>query len=270
MGRPSIFSREYETRMKRRKRTIFLLFLIIMISIGVFTFKGNLKSSIVKAKDRISTLFDKEEVKNNENQITTNKDINEESTIQEEIVEVDKEEEKFIDIKLSNGDVLKALYEGDGEGRRFKLISGLQGGNKADISPSGKSIILSDSFTQDLKLINSEGKEINISKLEYVSKNGEIFAKDSIISKYAGYNWGSSARFIDETHIVYLSQLPYFGTGDLDTYVWMIDTSNAQHKTIWKLKGKEISIGSLKEGKLEVSVDKKLYLLLPDGNVSSM
>ena len=279
MRKPSIFSREYEVKMKKRRRRVFLLVFVLVIAVVLFTFRSNLNSYITKSKENIAAIFsskknDAADNKPNDKTEDINKaeDKLEEQSKQEETVQNTQpdQEETSTEIKFSNGDVVKALYEGEGDNKKYKLIPGLQNGNSADISPSGKTIVASDVKSQDLKLIDINGSETVITKPQYVSKNGEVFKKDNIINKYQGYNWGSSAKFIDDSHIAYLSQLPYFKTDDIDTYVWTIDTSNGNHKAIWNLKGKNISLENLNDNKLEVIVDGKKYLLSPDGNVSNV
>lgn len=57
MGRPSIFSKEYEKKMKKRKKMIFIGVIIITFCSGVFLFIGmentkNIKNSVTKIFQR--------------------------------------------------------------------------------------------------------------------------------------------------------------------------------------------------------------------------
>lgn len=279
MGKPSIFSREYEMKMKRRRRRVFSLIFVLVIIVGIFTFRSNLNTYITKAKDGISSIFNKKDEGTTENQLATNKeeetkvieDSNKEETVPEQKpVNDSQEQEQAVEIKFANGETAKALYEGEGDSKQYKLITGLQNSNTAYISPSGKSIIATDATSQDLKLIDINGAESIVTKGQYVSKAGDTFNKDDIINKYQGYKWANDARFIDDSHIAYLSYLPYFKTGDIDTYVWILDTSNGNHVAVWSLKGKNLSFGNSTDNKLEVTVDEKKYLLMPNGSVSKL
>lgn len=278
MGKPSIFSREYEIKMKRRRRRIFSLIFVLVIIVGIFAFRSNLNTYITKAKDGISSIFNKKD-EANENQLATSKEegteVIEDSNKEENITEQQpvnnpQDQEQAVEIKFGNGDTAKALYEGEGDNKQYKLVTGLQNSNTAYVSPSGKSIIATDITTQDLKLIDINGAETIVTKTQYVSKAGETFNKDDIIKRYQGYKWANDGRFIDDSHIAYLSYLPYFKTGDIDTYVWILDTSKGTHTAIWGLKGKNISFGNVTDNKLEVTVDEKKYLLMSNGSVSNL
>lgn len=105
-----------------------------------------------------------------------------------------------------------------------------------------------------MKIFNSNKKESNITKDKYTAPNGEVFNKDSVIKTYEGYLWNVEARFITDTKVAYISNVPYFGY-DLNKYIWVIDLNNNTHSTLWNSKGKEIKFGDLKEKGLEVVID---------------
>ncbi|WP_238882346.1 hypothetical protein [Clostridium sp. YIM B02551] len=273
MGKPSIFSREYERKMKRRRNTIiFSIIIILLVSVGVI-FNTKAIKFLSYAKNSITSIFakdkNKEADKNSTKEDTTKQESN--SAEANQPADTKKEEavqEKSMDIKLSNGEVLKAIYEGDGSNRVYKFVSGSSNAGNAEINPSSKLILVMDNLTQDIKTYNTDGKETVITKPEYVTSKGESFPKDKMLSTYSGYVWCKDARFIDDSHIAYLSQLPYFGTGELDTYVWIIDLGTGEHKAVWNLKGKNISLGNLKDGGIQVAIDNNTSLLMPDGNVT--
>ncbi|MDD7792978.1 hypothetical protein [Clostridium sp. 'White wine YQ'] len=273
MGKPSIFSREYERKMKRRRNTIiFSIIIILLVSVGV-VFNTKAIKFLSYAKNSITSIFakdkNKEADKNSTNEDTTKKESTTAETNQP--TNTKKEEavqEKSMDIKLSNGEVLKAIYEGDGSSRVYKFVSGSSNAGNAEISPSSKLILVMDNLTQDIKTYNTDGQEAVITKAEYVTSKGESFPKDKMLSTYSGYVWCKDARFIDDSHIAYLSQLPYFGTGELDTYVWIIDLGTGEHRAVWNLKGKNVSLGNLKDGGIQVAIDNNTSLLMPDGSVT--
>lgn len=260
----SIFSREYRLRKKRRRRRrriTALVLIIALVGVGAFVFRGKVTKLLShKAENNI--------VDSNKNNITLNNTPQDDaSKIKDSENKEEPKEEKGIDIKLSNGDTIKALYEGEGDGKKFKFISGVQGNNKVDISPSGKNILVSDGTSQDIKIVNLNGEEKVLSSQQYVTKGKKVFKKENILNTNKGYNWASSAKFITETHGVFLSQLPYFGSVATDTYVWFLDITNGSQRMLGNLKGKNINIGEVKDNRLHITIDSKEFFVDENGNV---
>ena len=53
----------------------------------------------------------------------------------------------------------------------------------------------------------------DVTKKEYISTSKQTFSKDKMLAAYEEYIWHSIPSFIDENTIIYISQLPYFGSG---------------------------------------------------------
>ena len=101
-----------------------------------------------------------------------------------------------------------------------------------------------------------KGNMINATKMQYVSTQGTIFLKEDCINSYPGYIWHSQAKFIDEDNIVYVSQMPYFGSAAVDKYVWRYNLKTKVEEIVWGIKGNDIKIGQTNKDKgIEIVCD---------------
>lgn len=265
MGKSSIFSKEYEKKKRRKRRTIVIsvLLIILAISCAIMYSTGNIsfekvkKMFSIKSDDKNNTKVTKPEIKKEEKKETP-KDNSETNT---------KIEKQYIEIKLSSGTKGKAVYDGEGEGKKYVLVEPLQDGSTFDISKSAKNVLVNDATTQEIKLYDINGTEKNLTKLNYYTQSGQTFSKDSIIKQYPGYIWSKSAKFIDDDHIIYLSQLPWFKTADADVFAWIIDIKTGEHRTLWNVKGKKVNIGSLNDKGIAVDIDGNSKTVTVDGNI---
>lgn len=121
---------------------------------------------------------------------------------------------------------------------------------------------------QNMKLINIDGKVTDITKKEYVSKKGDKFKKEVKIKENKNYLWHSEPKFMDDENIVYVSNLPYFGTAATNQYAWIYNIKTKKDTVIWKTKGKKITIGKIvpKKG-IEIKVDKNEYIISNKGSI---
>ena len=117
-----------------------------------------------------------------------------------------------------------------------------------------------------MRVFNVEGKEVSITKDKYVAPNGEIFNKETILQTYSGYLWNVEAKFISDTKVAYITNLPYFGT-DLNKYIWVVDLNDNSHKTLWNSKGKDIKFGEIKEKGLEATIDGNIKYVNSNGDL---
>lgn len=265
MAKTSIFSKEYEKRRRRKRRRIVLAVVLIMLIVGcgVLYSQGNIYL------DKIKNIFvNKNEPKNKIKEQSPNNTVdNSKKNSQENKNEQKSEEKKFIEIKLASGSSAKALYDEDSTGKKFVLVEPLQDGSTFDISKSAKNILINDATTQEIKIYDTNGTEKNVTKPNYTTQSGQVFTKDNILKQYQGYAWSKNAKFIDDDHIVYLSQLPWFKTGDADTFMWLIDVNTGEHKTLWNVKGKQIQIGTLNDKGITVVIDGNNKTVTADGNL---
>ena len=265
MGKPSIFSKDYEKRMKKRKRRIAITFIIlIFIVVGAwFSRRINIKN-IVSIK-KIS-IFDKNKnVKqdNSQKALTTDNNSN---TKKEEVKKEEVKKEDGYNFSLSSGEKVKIIYELNGKDKKFKYIYPLESKVIYDISPSGKLITIYDSKAQRIYYMNIEGKVSDITKPNYTSTNGQFsVTREQQLGINSGYIWCESPKFIDENTIAYVSQLPWFNKNT--KYIWTVDLKNNIHKNIQGLEGNDVKMERLNEKGLGIMVDKENFTLKPNGEI---
>lgn len=262
MGKPSIFSKEYERRMKRRKKTLSFLFIIFSLFIGgiYFTFNSQLQKNI---KEVLYTFINnsKQDVdsssveKNDKNILPTKPNSVSDNSI----------EEKFIEVKLPSK-TIKLAYEEENGKKRYQLMTPLEQNEYFDISPSAEKVIINDS-SQLLLMINNKGDLLDITNKSYKTiSDGKVILRQTMLKTYNGYIWSIKPKFINDNTIVYLSQLPWFGRSNLNTYVWILDLNSQSHRPIYEAKGKNITFGQIKNNGIEVEIDGTNGIITAEGN----
>lgn len=268
MAKPSIFSRDYEKRMRKRRITTIVIVLVVLGVVFSLFFKFKIQNmDFGNLKERIQAWVDTGKP---EEELT---DSSEESEEESESIEpeVKVPEKLTMDLNVSEGVVLKAEYVEENGEKKFISVDPVEG-ITYDISPSGKQILITDSI-QNLKLFNIDGTDKDITKVSYISGAGTTFTKEQTLLGTPEYLWHSQVRFIDETRIAYVSQLPYFGSSATNKYVWLVDVTNAPEqmieRVIWELKAPDITFGELVPEKgLQVNENGSTFYLNGDGVVS--
>ncbi|MPQ44641.1 YncE family protein [Clostridium tarantellae] len=262
MGKPSIFSKNYQKKMKRRKITIITL-IIIIIALGGTFILGNFSNFNVK--DKVKYFFNKSKMlngnlvekqnKDSENLNTieqkTNKNINDQNSEKKDIIK-----EKTITSTLSSGDKIYIKYE-ENSTNSEKTILTVEGNGKYsfDISPDKKKVVVLDDLSQDMKVIDVNLGEKDITKPSYTTSKGKTYNKEDILKSFPNQIWGIEPKFLDDNNIVYISNLPYFGDGDLYKYIWIFDLNTGEYKVLFNSKGKDIKFNELDINKLIVNID---------------
>lgn len=247
MAKPSIFSKDYQKRMKRRKIFIGSTIVLVIVIGGLLVVKKSLTSNTNGNQSSEVNRENKEEIEKK----------------QEDIVSVPKEENKkeetSIEEKSVNGPVvddtpLKIQYE---ERNGEKLILSVVGGGTYtyDVSPDKKKVIIIDSKTQDMKTFDIDNGEKNITKANYKTRSGKTFNKEVILRTYPNQIWNDQGKFIDDNTIAYISNLPYFGSGDLDKYIWVVNLKTGNHKVLMNSKAKDIKFKDSTNGILKVELN---------------
>lgn len=248
MGKPSIFSRDYERQMRKRRRRIASISIIVFLIIGIFILKVVYKNINTEAiRNRVQAWIDSDRPKDYVSQEEINEEV--ENSIQEE----EKDEVKIMELKVNDNSVIKVEYEQVDGKEIFKEVKENSNNIYYDINP-GKNIILTIDENQNMKIFNINKKEATVNKDNYVAPNGEVFTKDNVLEIYTDYMWNKNAKFINDTTIAYVSNVPYFGYG-LDQYIWILNLNDNNHKTIWASKAKEIKLNEVKENGLRITID---------------
>lgn len=266
----SIFSREYERRMKRRKIGIVVLIILVILILG-FLIAGDHIKPFIKDKidsigvktdsgDKESVEADKDEVENDE----VAPDSEEKESVPDDVVE---EKELYYDVTISDGVSVKALYDEKDGTKTFKFIE--PGENKVhfDINKSAQNMLLLDEGSQKMVLENIDGTTKDITLETYVSSSKTKFLRTNILSTTPGYVWHKDAKFIDDTHVAYISQLPWFNKKER-YYVWIVDVTTNSHHNIKGLEGASIAIGDVVENGINIDIDGNKFILNSNGNTT--
>lgn len=261
MRKPSIFSRDYEKKIKKRKRIMVTIFILVLLLVGVLVVKFTKKAfDFTDVRAKIQRWIDGDT--SNDNIIGENPEVEEPQETPEEPIVI---EEKIMDIKVNEEKIIKIEYEEVDGKVKFKEVKEVPEGIEYDISPSKELIVVIDD-KQNMKVINSNGEEKNITKESYIAPNGEVFKKDIVQNTYKDYLWHNSPKFINDNNIVYKTNMPYFGY-NLNEYLWIIDINGKNEITLWKSKGKNISIGEIKEKGIEITIDGNVKYINNENNL---
>lgn len=272
MGKPSIFSREYEKKMKRRKRNAIIFSIAIVLVMSSLIIKvvcnpidyTNIKKNIQAWIDSDTTNGSEQtEIASEQIETTNDEEVTDKNSIKEES---EKASEQSIDIPLVSGNIAKAIYVDDNQGGKiFKTLNTTDTGVSFSISPSSKQLIVTDTNLV-ITLYNIDGTSKIVSKDEYISSSGGVFKKEAAIQAQPGYLWNANPKFINEDKIIFVSNRPYFGSAALKQYLWMTDINTNQDKVFWELAGTNIEIGEKEEKGIKVTIDGKIYFIDINGN----
>ena len=267
VGRPSIFSRDYDKKMKVRKRRIAITLLIILLAAVIAAFSG---------KDIILS-WTKAGIKNSNKQ---NSDKNETKlsnagNAKSSKKNAEKENQSGYDITLSSGDKIKAIYENNNGVKKFKYIDPVSSDVPYSISPSCSKMIVYDKNSQGITYITLDGKTTDITRKDYTShQDGTVYTKEATLKNNANYIWCVSPAFIDDDNIIYVSQLPWFVNNNNLKYVWIQNIGTGTQRQIIgpdgnDLAGQNIKINTLSDKGMNVIVDDKNYYIKSDGSISA-
>lgn len=264
MGKPSIFSREYEKRIKRRRKNLMISSFIIVLVISALIIKV-VRNPIdySNIKKNIQAWIDSDNMNSSEPIVKTKEETIDKEPVKEELK---KPLEESIDITLVSGSIAKAIYVNDNNGGKvFKTLNTNDKGVSFNISPSGKQMIVTDTNLV-ITLYNVDGTTKVISKDQYISSSGGVFTKEATMKANPQYLWNANPKFINEEKIVFVSNRPYFGNKALKQYLWMTDIKTDADKVFWESAGASIDIGEKEEKGTRITVDGSIYHIDLNGN----
>ncbi|NFG63312.1 MULTISPECIES: hypothetical protein [unclassified Clostridium] len=263
MAKPSIFSREYEKRMKRRKRNFLIIFIIISLVVIISMIKvlGN-TTDYSNVKQKIQAWIDSDSIQKND-EILSEQGIDQ----VEKEPELPKSEEESFEITLKNGQKVKAIYIKENEDIKFTNIESSDKALVYDISQSGKKILILEN-DQTITLYNVDGTSQIISKEEYKSSKGDVFTRESTIMSNPQYLWNYNPKFVNDDNIVFVSNRPYFGTAATKQYLWITNISNNSDVIKWDLAGAKIEILEREEKGIKITVDGNIYYIDVNCNIA--
>ena len=259
MAKPSIFSKDYQKRMRRR-RTGFAVLIVAVVIFAVAAFitgKNYLsKNNQQNANSASSTT--------STDKTTTDKTKTETKSTETKTADTPKEE--GFDFKLADGTSLKAVYTVTDTMKDFQYVSPKEKNVYFDINPPGDKIVVFDSGAQSMILIDSTGKVQDITSSSYKSSNGTLYKKENVLKAYKGYIWCNSPVFISDTKVAYISQLPYFQKST--EYVWIVDVTTGKNTKINNAySGEKITFGQFESKGMKLDIDGKVYYITATGSV---
>lgn len=261
MVKPSIFSKDYEKKMKKRRKRIGIAVTasVIVVILTVVYIRGTFKALV-------------EETNKVKNSITTEKgkdkaaEEKKATQIAETKAKVDeKKEEQGYAVQLSDGRNINVVYEVKNNDKTFKSIAPADSNVYYNISPSGKNMVIFDDKSQSILLVDTNGNKQDLTNQQYVSTSGTVIEKNSQIANQANYVWCASPRFIDENNIAYVSQLPW--VGKTEKYVWIESIKTKNHMMVQGIQSEDIKFDQLTPKGLQVIAGGRTVYLTASGAI---
>ncbi|NEZ47551.1 tRNA (guanine-N1)-methyltransferase [Clostridium niameyense] len=267
MAKPSIFSKDYERKMKKRKRRKFIGIIAIVL-LGIFLmFNSTNLSNKLKAKlNEIKNETKAEEKMQAEekNKQASKEKPKKDATVKKEEAPI---QDKNVEVELESGVKIKIIYTEDD--KKNKVIKNVDVNNNKltyDINSNKSALTICNTNTQNMFVVDVNGNKQDITNKQYVSTTGQNFAKDAILSSNQGYIWSIDPKFIDNNNIAYISQLPWFNK--TTKYIWIYNMENKNHIYVESGSGENIKFDKLTDKGLTVIVDGKTIYLKPDGSIT--
>ncbi|WMJ79481.1 hypothetical protein RBU49_11330 [Clostridium sp. MB40-C1] len=274
MAKPSIFSKDYHKKMRRRKKAkkigVILVVLIIIswVSFSIGNSNNMLRTAVNKITNKVHKLNKKEAPKQEQQKKNSSEEKRKDET--KNINTKKQEQKKQLDlkqqiesIKLSNGEEVKLTYDLVNNKRQYVDFSPKT--IQYSISSSKKYLVFIDRVNQSMILVDENGNKKDIANKEYISTKGQKFSKDVILKDNPQYIWNASPKILDDNTIIYLSQLPWFNRKE-DKFIWRYNLNEGSHQyrlNEWggEVRGKSIEYGKILQEGLEVMVDGKTRMV---------
>ena len=268
MGKPSIFSKEYQKHKKRRQKKIAFLILFLMVTVVFFTYispmsqiiKGSSLYKELQAKYKDNGNSDKQEENGSQNNSNQGDSQEDESTVDGET----DAEEKYFEISLTADKGGKAYYE-ESDGKIIFLSYSGGDGFHYEVSPSKEKMLIFDANDQNIYELQAENSIKNLTYEYYTTTKGSKITKVNTLSSNPQYLWHGSPRYLSEDRIIYKSHLPWLNSAN--EYIWLIDTNTMRYSYINNSKGKSINFGTMSEEGILVNIDGADRIVTLDGSL---
>jgi hypothetical protein len=273
MSKPSIFSKDYEKKMKKRRKKILLLIIVPIIGLTIFLitdFNVILNKGISIRKGINNILLNKskdKEVAKTEVQKKPEGSLKPQSNsenLKTPQTEVTIENQVFL-ISLSDGQEIGIEYYVKGTEKSIKGILNAKD-ISYDISPSKKSIVIQNMKNQDLLYVNINKVTKDITKKTHKSSKDKTFSKEDQLKKHPNYLWSITPKFIDEDNIAYVSELPWINEKAMQ-YIWKVNLKDDVHMQVKPASGKSITFKNITTKGLETHIDGDIVYVTPLGKV---
>lgn len=273
MKKNSIFSREYEKKI-RRKRFAILSIVLIFFTVLVYyivnfsKFNNYVKnvyySLVTKEKHKFVDNKFNEEIEDNKNSVEENKQDN---AVENKVNENTGSNNTYYEVLLEGDIKLKIPYTLDKNVVQYVNVD-LNDNNqfannfRFDVSPKKDKILIEDIINQNIYILDST---FNLKKIDpeffYSNSAASRFYKKDVLTKYENYFWYSSPRFIDDNTLIYISNLPWFGKNQ--QYIWKTDLSDIENisHSMTSVSGENITFEELTEEGIKVNINNEIKLL---------
>lgn len=254
MSKPSIFSKNYEKRMKRRKLNIILILLIILC-IAFFGGKYILNKKNINILPNFTSKKQSEPKKS------------------ENPKEEKKEDAPLANVleytyTLKNNKPLTIEYTVQGDNKQLK---GFKNENletvEYDIAPNKQNAVFVDKTDQSLILVDINGNFTNITKPNIIYNTGKKLTR-KILDTKQDYVWNAKPKFTSEGNIVYISDMLNSKPG-LGYTLWTTKPlKDSSHKKVAKLnKDLESNVfeGFDESGRLKLKTNDGYIYISKDG-----
>lgn len=261
MGRkkPSMFSKNYQKQMKKRRRRYILLILACAFFVG----GGILYATSIKDKVTNIMAVNDEKKKNSSNESNEELSKDKEETNKEvESAESKVEKLKEVVVNIENKNVKIQVENESGNIISFDVDKSIEG----DVSPNKHNLLLIEKTSQNAYIINNEGKVKDVTRKEYVSTEGEVFTKESVMENNQGYLWMGTPKFVSDDTIVYTSYLPWISSEN-NQYIWSSNINTLEQKPYYELVGKDVKFGGVESKGIAINIDGKVVYLNSKGEI---
>jgi hypothetical protein len=282
MSKPSIFSKNYDKEVKKRKIIIVLLIILPIIGLGIFfstDFNVLLKKG-VSMKNGINSVLSnksKDDKKDEENKAAEVKQESKEVVKEQPVSQKDDVAQKDgtskaesvakdakFDVGFADGQKVSIEYSQLAE---VKTIKGVSNDKEVsyDISPNKKAIVVQNTKNQDMLYIDVNGTTKDITKKVYISSKNVSFTKQEQLKRNPKYIWSVTPKFIDEDNIAYVSELPWLKK--TVQYIWKVNLKNNTHRQVQRASGEKITFVKITHEGLAANIDGNVVYVTPLGKV---
>lgn len=224
MAKPSIFSRDYEKIMRKRKkrRNIIVLLSVLILTVSIIIIKYDMQKISATFKN---IAFSKELRLSNFRTENINLPIDDYIVTLKVVGNNDNLE--IVDIKCDKD-----------------LIS-------IDINKD-RVLIIDDN--QKNYLINAKKEIIDLTLDEYATQSGERVSRSEMLNNNSNYLWHTNGKIVNDEKIAYVTNIPEFN-GELQQCIAVVTVDDNTHNINESLKGDSVKLYKSDENGLKVEID---------------
>ena len=272
MKKPSIFSKDYDKKIKKRKKIILSLIIIPIIGLVIFLsigFKGLMNKGT--SSDFSNGAKDDKVQKKTEDisqkQINADKVKATKAAIAAKAAKAKSNVNKSSFIAtMPDGQKVTVEYSGT---LAKKTIKGVVNTKSIlfTISPSKKSIVIQSTKNQDMLYVDINKTSKDITRKTYISSKNQTYLKDEQLKSNSNYVWSITPKFIDEDNIAYVSELPWMNEKKIQ-YIWKLNLKDNVHMQVKPASGIKITFGNATTKGLETNIDGNVVYVTALGGVT--